>query len=72
MTKKKALLCVPAAVLLASCYRDNQYGLMYGPGGGWPMMHYGYGGWFMWLIPVIVIIIAFYLILRAQKGKTTT
>jgi putative membrane protein len=34
------------------------------------MMHYGYGGWFMWLLPVIVIIIALYLIMRAQKGRT--
>jgi putative membrane protein len=71
MTKVEALLWVPAAVLLTSCYRDNQYGPMYGPGGGWPMMHYWFGGWFMWLIPVIVIIIAFYLILQAQKGKAT-
>ena len=34
------------------------------------MMHYGFGGWFMWLIPVIVIIVAFYLIMQAQKGRT--
>jgi len=71
MKKAKALLWVPAAGLLGSCYRDNQYGPMHGPGGGWPMMHYGYGGWFMWLLPVIVIIIALYLIMRAQKGRTT-
>jgi putative membrane protein len=41
---------------------------MYGPGGGWPMMHYGYGGWLMWLILLIVIIIAIYFIVQTQKG----
>lgn len=69
MTKKKALLCVPAAGFLASCYRDNQSGPMSGPGGGWPMMPW-FGGWFMWLIPVIVIIVAFCLIMQAQKSRT--
>jgi putative membrane protein len=29
-----------------------------------------FGGWFMWLIPVIVIIVAFCLIMQAQKSRT--
>jgi putative membrane protein len=52
---------------LVSCARDDRYGPMYGPG-GWPMMHYGYGGWFMWLILAIVVVVVFYFIMRAQKG----
>lgn len=34
------------------------------------MMHYGYGGWFIWLILVIVVVIAIYFIMQAQKGST--
>jgi putative membrane protein len=55
---------------LFSCTGDNRYGPMYGPGGGWPMMHYGYGGWFMWLIPVIVVAIVIYLIMQTRGGRT--
>jgi putative membrane protein len=32
------------------------------------MMHYGYGGWFMWLILVMVVAIAVYFIVQAQRG----
>jgi len=32
------------------------------------MMHYGYGGWFMWLIPVIVVAMAIYVLVQTQKG----
>ena len=53
---------------LFSCSSDDRYGPMHGPGGGWPMMHYGYGGWFMWLILVIAVAIAIYFILQAQRG----
>ncbi len=53
---------------LASCAGEDRYGPMSGPGGGWPMMHYGYGGWFMWLILVIVVAIAIYFIVQAQRG----
>ena len=28
-----------------------------------------FGGWFMWLIPVIVIVIVFYLMMQSQKGR---
>jgi len=55
---------------LFSCSSDDRYGPMHGPGGGWPMMHYGYGGWIMWLILVIVVAIAIYFIAQAQKGRT--
>jgi len=57
--------------VLFSCTADNRYGPMHGPGGSWPMMHYGYGGWFMWLIIVIVVAIAIYFLMQAQKGRTT-
>jgi putative membrane protein len=53
--------------VLFSCTADNRYGPMHGPGSGWPMMHYGYGGWFMWLILVIVVAIAIYFIVQTQR-----
>jgi len=28
-----------------------------------------FGGWFMWLIPVIVIVIVFYFMMQSQKGR---
>lgn len=58
------------ATTLLSCSSEDRYGPMSGPGGGWPMMHYGYGGWFMWLILLIVIAIAIYFIVQAQKGAS--
>jgi putative membrane protein len=57
-----------SAASLFSCSRNDQYGPMSGPGGGWPMMHYGYGGWFMWLIPVILIAIVIYFIVQARES----
>ena len=33
------------------------------------MMPYWFGGWFMWLIPVIVIIVVFYFMMQSQKGR---
>jgi putative membrane protein len=56
-----------SATALLSCAPTDQYGPMRGPGGGWPMMHYGYGGWFMWLIPVIVVAIVIYFIVQARR-----
>jgi putative membrane protein len=68
----KAYLTYAALLPLASlfsCAGEDRYGPMSGPGGGWPMMHYGYGGWFMWLVLVIVAAIAIYLfIVQAQRG----
>jgi len=57
-----------SAAALFSCTADDRFGPMHGPGGGWPMMHYGYGGWFMWLILVIVIAMAIYFIVQAKRG----
>ncbi len=57
-----------SAMLLFSCSSDDRYGPMYGPGGGWPMMHYMYGGWFMWLILVIVVAFAIYFIVQTQRS----
>jgi uncharacterized membrane protein len=55
---------------LFSCTGDDRYGPMHGPGGGWPMMHYGYGGWFILLLLAIFVVTTFYLIVQAQKGRT--
>ena len=57
-----------SVMALFSCAQDDRYGPMHGPGGGWPMMPW-FGGWFMWLIPVIVIVIVFYLMMQSQKGR---
>ena len=57
-----------SAAALFSCTADDRFGPVHGPGGGWPMMHYGYGGWFMWLILVIVIAMAIYFIVQAKRG----
>lgn len=56
---------------LFSCAGDDRYGPMHGPGGGWPMMHSGVGGWFVWILLATVIVIAFYLVVQTQKGRTT-
>ncbi len=53
---------------LLSCMGDERYGPMQGPGGSWPMMHYGYGGWIMWLILAIGIAAVIYFIVQAQRG----
>jgi putative membrane protein len=68
MKKYLAYAVSLSAGALFSCSSDDRYGPMYGPGGGWPMMHYGYGGWFMWLILVIVVAIAIYFLVQAQRG----
>jgi putative membrane protein len=52
--------------LLFSCAGDDRSGPMHGPGSGWPTMHYGYGGWFMWLILVIVVAMAIYFIVQTH------
>lgn len=57
-----------SAMSLFSCSSDDRYGPMSGPGGGWPMMHYGYGGWLMWLIPLIAVALVIYFMVQAQKG----
>ena len=56
--------------LLTSCAGEGYYGGQ-GPGGWGPMMHYGfgYGGMFMWIIPLIVIGLLVYFIVQAQKTK---
>jgi putative membrane protein len=45
-----------------------------GPGGWWPMMHYGfgYGGMFMWIIFLIVIGLLVYFFVQNQKTKVQT
>lgn len=59
--------------LLVSCGGIGCYGAQ-GPGGWWPMMHYGfgYGGMFMWIIFLIVIGLLVYFFMQAQKTKGQT
>ncbi len=56
---------------LCSCSRYDGYGPMGGPGyAGWPMMHYGYGGFFMWIIPIALVAVLIYIFIRLREGKT--
>ena len=59
--------------LLVSCAGEGYYGQQ-GPGGWGPMMHYGfgYGGMFMCIIFLIVIVLLIYFIVQAQKTKGQT
>jgi putative membrane protein len=68
MKKYFTFVILFCTVILFSCTADDQYWPMHGPQGGWPMMHYGYGGWFMWLILVIVIAFVIYFVVQTQKG----
>ena len=71
MKRKHILAVLSSVAALVSCQAADRFGPMQGPGNGWPMMHYMYGGWFMWLILVIVAAIAIYLIVQAQRGGST-
>jgi putative membrane protein len=68
MKKYLAYLALLPLAALFSCTGDDRYGHMYGSGSGWPMMHYGYGGGFMWLILLIVVAIAIYFVVQSQRG----
>lgn len=59
--------------LLISCASEGYYGPQ-GPCAWGPMMHYGYGGMFMWIILLIVIgLIIYYAVqVRKTKGQTPT
>jgi putative membrane protein len=67
---KKYLTCLSllSFAALFSCTTDDQYWPMHGSQGGWPMMHYGYGGWLMWLILLIVVAMAIYYIVQTQRS----
>jgi putative membrane protein len=67
---KKILFILAAVTLLSSCGREYPYGPMGGPGGGWgPMMGYGFGGMFMWIIWIAIVGVLIYLIMQATKGR---
>jgi len=68
MKKYLACLALLSLAVLFSCMGDDRYGPMHAPGNGWSMMHYGYGGWLMWLILVILVVIVIYFFVRTQKG----
>jgi putative membrane protein len=74
MKKYSVLSLIMITGLLASCAGRGDYYGMQGPGGWWPMMHYGfgYGGMFMWIIFLIVIGFLIYFIVQAQKMKGQT
>ena len=69
---KKLFFAIAAVGLLLSCRGEYNYRPMGmgGPGGGWwPMMHYGFGWMFMWIIFIVVIGLLIYLFVRALKGS---
>ena len=70
MRKYLALSILMIAGLVASCGGGGYYGPQ-GPGGWGHMMHYGFGfgGMFMWIVPLIVIGLLVYFIVQAQKTK---
>lgn len=68
MKKYLAYSALLSLAALFSCTGDDRYGPMHAPGNGWPMMHYGYGGWLMWLILAILVVIVIYFFVRTQKG----
>ena len=65
---------VPVSLFLAclsSCSRYDGYGPMGGPGGAWwTMMHYGYGGFFMWIVMIALIGVLVYFLIQLRKAKT--
>ena len=72
---KALFFSIAAAGLLSSC--TGEYGCgpmgMGGPGGGrWPMMHYWFGGMFMWIIFIGLIGLLIYLFVRSLKGSDRT
>jgi len=72
---KPLFFSIVAVGLLSSCTRDCGYGLMgigSPDGGWWPMMHYGFGGMFMWLIFIGLIGLLIYLLARGAKGGDRT
>ncbi len=60
----KALFLSVAVGVLSSCSGEYGYGPMgmRGPDGcSWPMMHFGFGGMFMWVFIVVIIGLLIYL-----------
>ncbi len=43
------------------------YGPGYGPGGGWHMMNYGFGGPLMWLLLLALVVVIVYFVVRSAK-----
>ena len=61
-----------AIILLNSCKGDNAYGPMGDQGYGWPwMMHYGFGGMFMWIIFIILMGALIYAVFNLQRRRST-
>ena len=73
MKKFPGIFLVPMTGLLVSCEGTGCYNEP-GPGGWWRMMHYGfgYGGMFMWIVFLIIIVLLIYFILQSQKTKGQT
>lgn len=72
---KALFFSVAAIALLSSCTRDYGYGPMgMGGTGGcwWPMMHYGFGGMFIWIIFIVIIGLLIYLFARFLKKSDRT
>jgi len=52
--------------IITGCAKEYPYGS--GPGWG-HMRYYGYGGWFMWILFLIVIGILLYFVVQTAKAK---
>jgi putative membrane protein len=70
MNKYLKLFILMMTGLLVSCTGESYYGGQ-GPDGMGHMMHYGfgYGGMFMWIIFLIVIVFLIYFFVQTQKTK---
>jgi putative membrane protein len=61
-----------AIIFLNSCMGDNAYGPMGNQGYGWSrMMHYGFGGIFMWIIFVVLMGALMYAVFNLQRRGGT-
>ena len=65
---KKILLFIIMAVSMPTpaFSQDGGYGHM---NGGWHMMHYGYGGIFIWLLLIVAGVLLVYLAVRLSKDR---
>lgn len=66
---EKAILMTVGTLLIHSQAFAQEDG--YGPmDGGWHMMHYGYGGLFMWILLIVGIILVVLLATQLSKGTS--
>jgi putative membrane protein len=67
MAKILFIMCVTLLMPSLVFAQDGGYGNM---DGGWHMMPYGYGGFFMWILLIGAIILIVFLVTRPSKDKS--